>query len=126
MQLNRCCAGYNRRTIGCALLPRGDFEKALLYYEKLYEKSGNEEDYEYFLSSLLAVENYKDAERLAERHSKAHPAVYRYKVDIGRVLLRAGEEDKANKEFDHIIKDLNKASVNQILDVGRAFSELKR
>ena len=102
----------------------GDFEKALLYYEKLYEKSGNEEDYEYFLSSLLAVENYKDAERLAERHSKAHPAVYRYKVDIGRVLLRAGEEDKANKEFDHIIKDLNKASVNQILDVGRAFSEL--
>lgn len=102
----------------------GDFEKALLYYERLYEKSGSEDDYEYFLSSLLAVENYKDAERLAERHSKAHPAVYRYKIDIGRVLLRAGEDDKANKHFDRIIKDLNNASVNQILDVGRSFSEI--
>jgi len=73
---------------------------------------------------LLATENFKDAEKLAERHSKAHPQAYRFKVDIGRVMLRAGDDSKANKHFDRIIKDLDKASINQILDVGRSFAEM--
>lgn len=102
----------------------GEFGKALLYYEKLYEESGSDQIYEYFLNSLLASENYKDAQKLAERHATAHPQAYRYKVDIGRVMLRADEPSKAEKHFDRIIKDLDKASVNQILDVGRAFSEM--
>jgi len=76
------------------------------------------------LNSLLATENFKDAEKLAERHSKAHPQAYRFKVDIGRVMLRAGDDSKANKHFDRIIKDLDKASINQILDVGRSFAEM--
>ena len=73
---------------------------------------------------MLATENFKDAEKLAERHSKAHPQAYRFKVDIGRVMLRAGDDSKANKHFDRIIKDLDKASINQILDVGRSFAEM--
>lgn len=76
------------------------------------------------MNSLLATENFKDAEKLAERHSKAHPQAYRFKVDIGRVMLRAGDDSKANKHFDRIIKDLDKASINQILDVGRSFAEM--
>jgi len=96
----------------------------LLYYERLYEQNGSKENYEYFLTSLLNTESFKDAQKLAERHSKAHPQAYRYKVDVGRVMKRAGETNKATKYFDRLIKDLNQASVNQILDVGNAFSEM--
>lgn len=39
-------------------------------------------------------------------------------------MLRAGDDSKANKHFDRIIKDLDKASINQILDVGRSFAEM--
>ena len=96
----------------------------MLYYERLYEQNGSKENYEYFLTSLLNTESFKDAQKLAERHSKAHPQAYRYKVDVGRVMKRAGETNKATKYFDRLIKDLNQASVNQILDVGNAFSEM--
>ena len=95
-----------------------------MYYEKLYEESGSDQIYEYFLNSLLATENFKDAEKLAEQHAKAHPQAWRYKVDAGRVMLRAGDDSKADKHFDRIIKDLSRASVNQILDVCKAFSEV--
>lgn len=74
----------------------------------------------------MAIENFKDAERLAERHAKAHPKALRFQVDIGRVMLRAGDESKANKHFDRIIKNLDRASVSQILDVGKSFSEMNQ
>ncbi|MEZ4720450.1 MAG: tetratricopeptide repeat protein [Flavobacteriales bacterium] len=102
----------------------GDFEKALLYYERLYSKSASDEYYEYYLNSLLATNDYKNAQKLTEQHAKAHPGAYRFQADIGNVLLKSGEDDKANKHFDKLIKGLDKASVNQILDLGQAFAEL--
>ncbi|GAB5537943.1 MAG: hypothetical protein Salg2KO_00460 [Salibacteraceae bacterium] len=102
----------------------GDFEKAQIYYDNLYDKNGSDENYEYLLKSLLAIEEFRSAQKLAEQHSKAHPNSYEFQIDIGRVLLRAGEEDKANKHFDKVIKSLDKASVNQILSAGRAFTEI--
>lgn len=99
----------------------GEFEKAVLYYERLYEHNQSDENYHYFLGCLLALENFKDAQRLAERQSKDHPKVYRYQVDVGEVLLSSGDKDKADKHFGRLLKDLDKASVNQILDVGKAF-----
>ena len=76
------------------------------------------------MNSLLATEDFKSAQKLAEKHSKAHPKNISFDIDIGRVLRRAGEEDKAEKHFDKIVKGLNNASVNQILNAGRAFSEM--
>lgn len=103
---------------------QGDFEKAALYYEKLYEERNSNEHYNYFLTSLLATENFKDAIRLAERHAKDHPNKVSYKIDIGQVHARAGDDAKADKQYDKVIKSLNKASVNQILDAGKAFAAI--
>ena len=102
----------------------GDFEKALLYYEKLFDKSPSDENYEYYFNSLLAIESYKEAQRLAEKQAKAQPNTIKFQIDIGRVLIKAGEPDKADKHFDKLIKSLDHAAVNQILDLGTGFSEL--
>ncbi len=115
------CAQSTDEQLAAHYYREGEFGKALLYYKKLYEESGSDQIYEYFLNSLLATENFKDAEKLAERHAKTQPQAWQYKVDVGRVILRAGDDSKADKHFDRVIKDLNKASVNQILDVGKAF-----
>lgn len=102
----------------------GEFDKAVLYYERLYERTPSDEHYKYFLNCLMALESYKDAERLAERQAKNNPKAFRYQVDVGKVLLASGDEDKANRHFDKLIKGLDKASVNQLLDVGKAFIEI--
>ncbi|MDC1304366.1 hypothetical protein N8Z06_02795, partial [Salibacteraceae bacterium] len=47
-----------------------------------------------------------------------------YKVDVGTIYNKSGDESKAEKEYSKIIKSLDKASVSQILELGKAFSEI--
>lgn len=103
---------------------QGEFDKALLYYERLYDERPSDDHYQYYLNCLLALEEFKEAEKLAEKQAKLAPQNLGYQVDIGRVYKRAGDESKADKHFDKLIKDLNEASINQIVDLGKAFSEL--
>lgn len=102
----------------------GEFDKAVLYYERLYDVRPTEDHYTYFLNCLLALEEYKKALKLSERQVKAHPTVYRYQVDIGKTHRRAGDDDKAEKQYDKVLKAASKASVNQVLNLGKAFSEI--
>lgn len=104
----------------------GDFDKAVIYYERLYNARPSDDLYNYYFNCLLALEEWKEAERLAEKQSKMHPALYKYRVDIGKVYLRQGDEDKAQKHFEKIVKTTSKASINQVLDLGKAFSELDK
>ncbi len=102
----------------------GDYEKALLYYQKLYDARPSEDNYRYYLKCLLALEEYKPAEKLAKNQAKYNARTLRYQVDVGNVLRLAGEPSKSSKHFDKIIKELDRASVTQILDMGKAFSEI--
>lgn len=102
----------------------GAFDKAVIYYERLYERSPSDENYGYYLNCLLALNEHKSALKLAEKQSKSNSTTMRYRVDIGRVLDKSGDADKAQKEYAKIIKELDRASVSQILDLGKAFAEI--
>ncbi len=102
----------------------GEYDKAAIYYERLYDNQPTEDHYGYYFNCLLALEKWKQAEKLAERQIRLHPNVYRYKVDVGKIYIREGDKEKADKYFDKIIKDVSKASVNQILDLGKSFTEI--
>lgn len=102
----------------------GDFEKAIIYYERLYANRQSDENYAYYLECLIALEKFKDAERLAQRQAKISPTTAKYTVDLGRIYNQSGDDSKAQRHYDRVIKDLNNASVNQILDYGRAFSDV--
>jgi len=102
----------------------GDFDKAVIYYERLYGTRPTDDHYTYYFNCLLALEEWKEAEKLAEEQSRMHPAIYRYRVDVGKVFQRQGNDEKAEKHFQKIIKTTSKASVNQVLDLGKAFSEI--
>lgn len=103
----------------------GDFEKAAIYYEKLYETRQSEENYDYLLKSYTSLKAFKDAEKLAERQSRQNPNIIKYKVDIGYVLKLSEETSKANKQFDKIIKELGtSAPVGDYIQLGKAFSDI--
>lgn len=101
-----------------------EYDKASLYYERLYDKRPSQQYYSQWLSCLLALEQFKDAEKLAEKQAKKNPTVITYQVDIGNVLKKADEPDKARKQFDKTLKNFDSPNTNQYLELGNAFLEI--
>jgi tetratricopeptide (TPR) repeat protein len=94
----------------------GEYEKSILYYQKLYDNNSNQNYYLNYLQSLIKVNNFKDAEKLVKRNSKLINPINSY-VDLGMVYKAAGDIDKANQQFEKAIKDLE---ANQSLVISLA------
>lgn len=100
----------------------GDYDKALVYYEKLYEKTPIAIYYNYYLNCLLYTKNFKKAEKVVKKQGNRNPGDLRYKVDMGRVYRAEGEEEKAKKEFSAAIDAVDgNTTANAVIDLANAF-----
>lgn len=84
----------------------GDYEKAAIIYERLFNRTKNLSFYDPYFNSLLKTRKYDEAEKLARSQMKSQPEVYTYSVDIGRVYLEKGEESKSSEWFNSLIRNL--------------------
>lgn len=84
----------------------GDYEKAAIIYERLFNRTKNLSFYDPYFNSLLKTRKYDEAEKLARAQMKSQPEVYTYSVDIGRVYLEKGEESKSSEWFNSLIRNL--------------------
>ena len=99
----------------------GEFEKAEGLYKKLYKSNGSSiYIYENYLSTLIALENQKGAEKLVQKQIKNYPSLLNTLVDLGYVYLRFDEKEKANKYFDKLIKE-NVNDANKIVVLAQSF-----
>ncbi len=98
----------------------GEFDKAAMYYEKLYEQSPNDVNYRYLLSSYEELGDFKTAERLIKQQLKRTRNDSRYQVDLGRLYSRAGDPAKGEKEYDQAIKNLQPQQ-REIINLANAF-----
>lgn len=99
----------------------GECDKAILYYEKLYNNNPSEIYYGNYLKCLLSLENYKEAEKLVKRQVKKFPGVTTYLVDQGVVFSKSGNTGKAKQQYEKIIKELQ-PNPSHIINTSRAFS----
>lgn len=100
----------------------GDYEKAAVYYKKLYDKSPIALYYSYYLNCLLYTKDYKAAEKLVKRQGNRNGNDPKYKVDMGRVFREQGEADKAKKEFDAAVASIDGGtSANMVIELAEAF-----
>ncbi len=100
----------------------GEYDKALVHYEKLYEKSPIAIYYNYYLNCLIFTKNFRKAEKIVKRQASRNPGDLRYKVDMGRVYDAQGEQDKKKKEFDAAVAGITPAtSANSVIDLANAF-----
>ena len=102
-----------------------DYEKSLLYFEKLYNKAGNSQShsnyyYTYYLACLNNLERFKEAEKLAKKQARKYPQNQSYALDLGEVYEKQGLTDKAKSQYEKAIKNVGKGS-NDILKLGNAF-----
>ena len=105
----------------------GEYDKAVLYYEKLYSKNQSEFYYRYYLKCLLELKNYKEAEKLVRKQQKKNPGNLVYYVDLGQLFKVQGEENKAKKEYDNALKELSgeAAQINNLAAAFRDAGELE-
>ncbi|HRH37204.1 MAG TPA: tetratricopeptide repeat protein, partial [Flavobacteriales bacterium] len=102
---------------------QGDYEKAILYYEKLYKEQPTEYYYEQLLKSRTSLQQWEEAQKLVKDRIRKHGDDPRYPIDMGSVLKQAGEEDRARKEFDRALKMLH-ADPNSVRTVAGHFQRV--
>lgn len=102
------------------------YDKALELYKELHEKQPyNTELYDGYLDVLLAVEEYKEAEKLVIEQIQKSPNKAALTVDLGRVYDEAGKDKKAEEAFDMAVQRLNGDDLLTQF-VARKFTELGR
>lgn len=102
----------------------GDFEKAVLYYEKLYSKNHSDIYYEYLLKSYLQTKQYDKAKKHVKTQIKSSQ-VTPYDIDLGLVFELEENYKKAQGIYKKVIQKLPEdASV--ILQISKAFMTYKK
>ncbi|MEJ8757586.1 tetratricopeptide repeat protein [Pontibacter sp. H259] len=87
---------------------KGEYQKAGALYEKLIEdKRLFAVTYPDYLKTLLALRNYKEAEKLVKRSIKQNPGNYSFEVDLGIVYQTAGDKAAAEKHFNKLIQQMS-------------------
>ncbi|SDM54629.1 Tetratricopeptide repeat-containing protein [Daejeonella rubra] len=84
----------------------GDFEKAALLYEKLFNRTKNSSYYDPYINSLLKLKQFTEAEKLSRSLLKSNPGNFTYSVDIGRIYQEKGEQEKASEWFNTLIRTM--------------------
>lgn len=98
----------------------GEFDKAIVYYDKVYDQDPFNA-YPNYLKSLINLKDYDKAEKLIKKHQKKTPDPS-IKIDLGSLYELQGETDKATKIYQDAIKNLD-ANINSVNQLGNAFTQ---
>src|SRR5689334_21137094 len=95
----------NEIQIANEYLIKGEKEKALTMYESLAKSADNiPAIHDNYLNLLLDLGKFKDAENYVEKVIRRNEDRLNYRLDLGMVYMRSGDEQKADRYFKAIIK----------------------
>jgi len=98
----------------------GEFEKAVLLYEELFEKDPSPVIYNNYLQCLIELDEFSSAERIVEQQIRDNPGRWRFQVDLGYVYDKANDNRKLRRHFDGLIRSLT-SHPQAINDLANAF-----
>lgn len=94
----------------------GDFEKAVVIYQRLFNATRNAAYYDPLFTSLLNLKKYEEAEQLVKRQLKSSPQNYVYSVDLGRIYQQRGQKEEAEAIFSKLVSSIpkNEAAIREL------------
>jgi len=100
----------------------GDYEKAAMYLDKIYEEAPTYSNYTYYFNSLLELEETKIAEKICKKQMKASPNELRLFLDMAKVYGKTEKEAKMAEEYEKAINSINdKTTHTTINNLANAF-----
>lgn len=103
---------------------QGDYERAALYYDKLYKEQPSTHTYEQLFKCRVALKEYEAAAKLAKDQSRRQNEP-RFLVDMGIVARFMGDTAKAEEHFNKAMKAL-KPDVNSVRSLATAFQKAEQ
>ncbi len=100
-----------------------EYDKALDYYEKLYNKKSTEQFYLNYFNCLIQLKDFKKAEKIVKKQIKQNIEKTEFYVDLGIVYTYTNDADKAKNTWEQGIK--SSKSDEQILPLAKAFIAIK-
>ena len=100
----------------------GEFDKAAVLYEKLYDK--NPYVYNNYLRSLFELNEYDKAEKLVKKQIKKDPDNPVLLIDLGQVYFRENNFVNSRKQYESALKILP-ADQNMIISTANAFLAIR-
>ena len=103
-----------------------DYEKAALYYEKIFKEPEQRlKIYENYKSTLIELYKFKEAEKLSKALIKENPNKLKFLVDLGVIYGLVDRIDKKNQVFDKAIEQINEETLyDNAFDLGLAFEKI--
>lgn len=115
-------AQHNNERIGDYYFNNGEYEKAVTYYEDMFEEDKNVSTFQKYFDCLLKIEDYKTAEKIAEKQRKKDPLQYRYAISLGKVYEIQDKDDKAEEIYLETINNVT-PTVQTIIKLGTMFKD---
>lgn len=109
-------AQQNDDALAAQFFQAGDFEKAVVIYQKLLSQTKNAAYYDSLFTSLLNLKRYEEAEQLVRRQMKSSPQNYIYSIDLGRILQERGEKKEAYAWYNKLVNSIpkNEAAIREL------------
>ena len=81
---------------------KGDFNKAVYYYKKIYKSNNSVIYYTRYLDCLIKTEEYKTAEKLIIKRVKSNKGDLNLQLSLAQFYIDRESSDKANKIFEDV------------------------
>jgi len=101
-----------------------EYDKAVIYYQKLFDKTKSPAYYVRLLNCFTALKEYKNAEKLIKREIKRNPYHLEIFTDLGNLYKIANQPNKSKQAY---VKGLKLLSPNnqQIIDLANGYLKYK-
>ncbi len=83
-----------------------EFDKALDYYERLYNRKSPDQFYLPYLNCLIETKDFKKAEKIVKKQIKQYPDNLTFCADLGTVYNRSEQPDKAKNTWEQAVKSI--------------------
>ena len=113
--------GYNQQLdtdikLANSYFQDGDFEKSVMYFEKLEQESSLlPEIYHYYKSALAELGRYKSVEKLCKSYLKYFPERLSIYVDLGELYKHFENDKKSESYFDKPLDLVNELTSYEVI-----------
>lgn len=101
-----------------------EFDKSAILFEKLYNKTNAQIYFDGYLESLLALNNFNEAEKFIKKQIKKSPNNLTLKVHLGYIYRLSGQGEKSKKEYNEAINKMTR-NPELIIQLSQAFNRYK-
>jgi len=97
-----------------------EYDKAVLFYEKLFDKTHSPTYYVRLLTCFIELKEYKNAEKLIKRELKNFPFQLEFWTDLGNLYKISGNEADSKQSYEKSLKLLSPNN-EQIMALANGF-----